>query len=163
MWSGLPRWLSGKASTCQCRRSLGQEDSLAEETATHSSILAWEIPWEEEAGGLQSMRTQKSQTWLSTHSTQHKEKESWAPTPHPSPKSHICLFLSSSLSIFPESLWLDSEACPLPPVTQTPWSPEASMSHSGPPSTWSCLTALKLLSRGWKGGKSSTLRNSLGN
>ena len=43
-------------------RSLGQEDPLEEETATHSSILAWEIPWTEEPGGLQSMGSQKGQT-----------------------------------------------------------------------------------------------------
>ena len=36
-------------------RSLGQEDPLEKETATHSSILAWEIPWTEEPDGLQSM------------------------------------------------------------------------------------------------------------
>ena len=36
-------------------QSLGGEDSLEEEMATHSSILAWEIPWTEEPGGLQSM------------------------------------------------------------------------------------------------------------
>ena len=35
-------------------RSLGQEDLLEKEMATHSSILAWEIPWTEEPGGLQS-------------------------------------------------------------------------------------------------------------
>ena len=34
-------------------RSLGQEDPLEKEMATHSSILAWEIPWTEEPGGLQ--------------------------------------------------------------------------------------------------------------
>ena len=39
-------------------RSLGQEDPL-KEMATHSSILAWEIPWTEEPGGLQSMGWQK--------------------------------------------------------------------------------------------------------
>ena len=33
--------------------SLGQEDPLEKEMATHSSILAWEIPWTEESGGLQ--------------------------------------------------------------------------------------------------------------
>ena len=33
-------------------QSLGQEDPLEEEMATHSSILAWEIPWTEEPGGL---------------------------------------------------------------------------------------------------------------
>ena len=36
-------------------RSLGQEDLLEKKMATHSSILDWEIPWTEEAGGLQSM------------------------------------------------------------------------------------------------------------
>ena len=36
-------------------RSLGQEDPLEEEMATHSSVLAWEIPWTEESGGLQSV------------------------------------------------------------------------------------------------------------
>ena len=36
-------------------RSLGQEDSLEESTATHSSVFAWRIPWTEEPGGLQSM------------------------------------------------------------------------------------------------------------
>ena len=46
-------------------RSLGLEESLQKEMATHSSILAWEISWTEEPGGLQSMRSQKSQTQLS--------------------------------------------------------------------------------------------------
>ena len=46
--------------------SLGQEDPLEKEMATHSSILAWKIPWTEEAGGLQSMGSQ-SQTGFSTH------------------------------------------------------------------------------------------------
>ena len=36
-------------------RSLGQEDPPEKEMANHSSILAWEIPWTEEPGGLQSM------------------------------------------------------------------------------------------------------------
>ena len=39
-------------------RSPGQEEPLEEETAIHSSILAWEIPWTEEPGGLQSMGQQ---------------------------------------------------------------------------------------------------------
>ena len=39
--------------------SLGQEDPLEEEMATHSSILAWENPWVEEPGGLQSMGLQR--------------------------------------------------------------------------------------------------------
>ena len=42
-------------------RTLGQEDPLEKEMATHSSILDWRIPWTEEPGGLQSMVSQ-SQT-----------------------------------------------------------------------------------------------------
>ena len=38
---------------------LGQEDPLEEEMATHSSILAWRIPWTEEHGGLQSIGSQR--------------------------------------------------------------------------------------------------------
>ena len=56
---GLPRWLSGKRIHLSMQetwvRSLGQEYPLEEEMATHSSILAWRIPWTEETGGLQSM------------------------------------------------------------------------------------------------------------
>ena len=40
-------------------RSLGQEDLLEEGMATHSSILAWRIPWTEEPGGLQSTGLQR--------------------------------------------------------------------------------------------------------
>ena len=43
-------------------QSLGQEDTLEKEMATHSSILAWEIPWTEGRDGLQSMGLQKSWT-----------------------------------------------------------------------------------------------------
>ena len=39
--------------------SLGQEDPLEKEMATHSSIPSWEIPWREEPGGLQSMELQR--------------------------------------------------------------------------------------------------------
>ena len=40
-------------------RSLGQEDPLGKEMATHSGILAWRIPWTEELGGLQSTGSQR--------------------------------------------------------------------------------------------------------
>ena len=40
-------------------QSLGQEDPLEKEMASHSSILAWRIPWTEEPGGLQSMELQR--------------------------------------------------------------------------------------------------------
>ena len=40
-------------------QSLGRKDSLEEEKATHSRILAWRIPWTEEPGGLQSIGSQR--------------------------------------------------------------------------------------------------------
>ena len=46
-------------------RLLGREDSLEKEMATHSSILAWETPWTDEPGGLQSIGLQKIHTELS--------------------------------------------------------------------------------------------------
>ena len=54
--------LSAVQETRVC--SLGWEDPLEKGTATHSSILAWEIPRTEERGGLKFMGSQKSQTWL---------------------------------------------------------------------------------------------------
>ena len=41
-------------------RSLGREDPLEKEMATHSSTLAWKIPWIEQPGGLQSMGSQRA-------------------------------------------------------------------------------------------------------
>ena len=46
-------------------RSLGWEDPLEKEMITHSSIFAWEIPWTEKPGRLQSMGSQKSRAQLS--------------------------------------------------------------------------------------------------
>ena len=48
-------------------RSLGLEDPLEEEMATHSSTLSWEIPWTEEPEGLQSMGSEMSQIQLRKH------------------------------------------------------------------------------------------------
>ena len=48
-------------------RSLGREDPLEKEMATHSSILAWRIPWMEEPGGLQSTWSQESDTTEQLH------------------------------------------------------------------------------------------------
>ena len=61
----FPGGASGKGTACQGRRqetqvpSLAGEDPLEEGIATHSSILAWRIPWTEESGGLQSMGSQR--------------------------------------------------------------------------------------------------------
>ena len=63
MW-GLSWWLSGKefasiaGDTEVQLPSLGQANPLEEKMATHSSILAWEIAWTEEPGGLQSVGLQ---------------------------------------------------------------------------------------------------------
>ena len=48
-------------------QSLRQDDPLEEEMATHSSILAWRIPWTEEPGGLQSMGSQRVRHDLATN------------------------------------------------------------------------------------------------
>ena len=68
VYRGFPGgWLSGKESACQCRRCefnpwVWKISFLEKEMATHSSILAWEIPWSERPGGLQSMGMQKNWT-----------------------------------------------------------------------------------------------------
>ena len=49
---------------------LGWEDPLEMEIATHSSILAWEIPWTEETGGLESMGSQRVRHDLATEQQQ---------------------------------------------------------------------------------------------
>ena len=48
-------------------RSWGQEDPLEKEMATHSSILAWRIPWTEEPNGLQSTGSQEQDTKYNQH------------------------------------------------------------------------------------------------
>ena len=48
-------------------QSLGREDPLEKEMATHSSILAWRIPWTEELGGLQSTGRKESDTTERLH------------------------------------------------------------------------------------------------
>ena len=62
---GFPDGASGKEPTCQSRKlkkicvlSQDLEDPLEKGMATHSSILAWRIPWAEELGGLKSIRSQ---------------------------------------------------------------------------------------------------------
>ena len=107
------QWLSGKQSTCQCRRP-GFNHWVGKipwrRMITHSSILAWEIPWTEETSWLQSMGSQKSQTQLSCYtSTKNsvmmgiKRMQRWNITffffffltcvPHPDPPSHFPLHL----------------------------------------------------------------------
>ena len=85
-------------------QSLGREDPLEEGTATHSSILAWRIPWKEEPGGLQSTRLQLLLLLLLSHF------------------SRVCLFMISwtlacqaplSIGFSREEYW-SGLLCPLP-------------------------------------------------
>ena len=56
----VAQWVSNLPATQETQvRSLGWEDVLEERMATHSSILAWRIPWTEDPGGLQCMGSQK--------------------------------------------------------------------------------------------------------
>ena len=60
----LLQWLSSKKNLPAMQKTwvqspLSPEDPLKKEMATHSSILAWEIPWTEETGGLRSMGSQR--------------------------------------------------------------------------------------------------------
>ena len=61
--SGLSRWLSGKKADSQCRRrgfdAWVRKVSLEKKIVTLSNILAWEIPWTAEPGGLQSAGSQR--------------------------------------------------------------------------------------------------------
>ena len=62
---GFPGDLDSKESACNVRDPgliPGSEDPLEKGMVTHSSILAWRIPWTEETGGLQSMGSQESDT-----------------------------------------------------------------------------------------------------
>ena len=73
---GVPEhswWLSGKESAYNAgnARETFAILGLGERNGTHSSILAWEIPWTEELGRLQFMGSKKSWTWLSKHTHIH--------------------------------------------------------------------------------------------
>ena len=92
----LPWWLSGRESACQDRRwgvdPLDWEDPLEKDMSTHSSILAWALPWTEEPGGLQFMGLQRIRHNLPTKQ-QQAPNEHWtsvllgggAPSSEPQP------------------------------------------------------------------------------
>ena len=72
---GFPGGSDGKESACSAQDliwSLGQEDPLEKGMATHFSISAWRIPWTEEPGGLQSIRSQRVRhAWVTEHICMH--------------------------------------------------------------------------------------------
>ena len=62
--------------------SLGREDPLEKEMATHSSTLAWRIPWREERGRLQSTGSQRvGHDWATSLSLSQPRKRKWHPSP----------------------------------------------------------------------------------
>ena len=77
-------------------RSLGGEDSLEEETAAHSSILAWEFPWTEEPGGLQSMESQRVGYDCMTVTYTHRKKSTHVTLPPNSLPNSTLLGIFSS-------------------------------------------------------------------
>ena len=95
--------------------SLGQEDPLEKEMATHSSILAWRIPWTEEPGRLQCMGSQRVRhDWATiTHSFQRREiLVFWTDAPSNYIYSSLFLFLTPNLCYSPPFSipdWIGSE------------------------------------------------------
>ena len=85
-WMGFPGHSVGKECTHPAMleiqetwvRSLAQEEPLEEGIATHSSVLAWRLPWTEEPGGLQCMESQRIRhswsDWARVHTDEHKGK-----------------------------------------------------------------------------------------
>ena len=115
--------------------SLGQEDPLEKEMATHSSILAWEIPWTEEPGRLQVMGSQKSWTWLSNETTTPKgplmcvRNLSWAKL-----KSYRHFNAGVCSSCHPQGLLVLPGECRSPIVTRgPPKCPITTLAHPSPP------------------------------
>ena len=71
--------------------SLGQEDPLEEEMATHSSTVAWKIPWTEEPGGLQSMGSQRvEQDWETEQTLTQEFREEFHQPFNPWVEPHMC-------------------------------------------------------------------------
>ena len=63
-------------------QSLGREDPLEKELATHSSILAWRLPWTEEPGGLQVHGVTVGHHWATKYSGGHRELDTTEATEH---------------------------------------------------------------------------------
>ena len=108
-------------------RSLGQEDSLEEEIATHSSILAWKIPWTEEPGGLYSSGDHKGldlTQHAQTHVAEQTPCDSVATSPHLQKfdtSASLALFSSPKMSYSCKILDMDF---PLPGMLSIKVSPD---------------------------------------
>ena len=101
---GLPWWLSQLVNSLPVMQetriqSLGREDPLKKEMATHSNIFAWESPWTEEPGGLQSMAFPESNDWR-TKPTYTSKSVYWQPPFSPA-SYHTTLPILNSYSFVP--------------------------------------------------------------
>ena len=99
-------------------QSLGREDPLEKEMATHSSTLAWRIPWKKEPGGLQSMGSQRVGHDLATEQQQQFiELDSyWAPVVHcdSSYREHTICWSLWVTYVLPEVLITFLHSCNIP-------------------------------------------------
>ena len=101
---GLSWWLSQLVNSLPVMQetriqSLGREDPLKKEMATHSNIFAWESPWTEEPGGLQSMAFPESNGW-GTKPTYTSKSVYWQPPFSPA-SYHTTLPILNSYSFVP--------------------------------------------------------------
>ena len=88
-------------------QSLGWEDPLEKDMATHSSILAWRIPWTEEPDGLQSMESQRDgHDWATSHT--HGMINIWGITKLFPKVAAQCHILTSNILHMLPHLWLSS-------------------------------------------------------
>ena len=117
--------------------SLGWEDPLEEEMATHSNILAWKIPWTEKPGGLQPKGSQRVEhNWVTKHA--HREKVGLLIIRHGSPR-----FLKSKSSSVTQthceqvSTWIV-----LPHPIET-WGTESRWNWHKPEAQAPCYAAMK--------------------
>ena len=145
-------------------QSLGWEDPVEKETGTHSSILAWEIPWMEEPGGLQSKRSHKRANHdlvtkqqrhdVSRDQTQHFSKK-WTQSLHPQPCWHWAHHLPcravlgavrcGTTSLPPSTQCQEPPQCGKHRCGQTslvsPWGQDHLLSQASiirPPTSWHC-------------------------
>ena len=119
--AGFPNGSAGKESTCKAGDTgdsgsvPGSGRSPGGGHATHSSTLAWRIPWTEEPGGLQSMGSQRVEhAWVTKHST-YEEAEAWRGQVH---EWVLWRWLFSHLILLKSSLFTRRDKRFLPNVFQ---------------------------------------------
>ena len=119
--------------------SLGQEDPVETEMPVHSSILIGKTPWTEESGGLQSMGSQKSQTWLSNYTT----ATDCDGGPGFRVTGQVCDYTSTHFRFYLEQVTLDlgSQSFSSQVSTDSIFAAHnACKDHSNPPPTWPVLS-----------------------